>query len=121
MCMKLKPKFNHHSGRGKGLLNQTKARMNRSKFKVTFVVIFDWKGIFFQEFVPRCQMVNKQLYQEVVARLMDAVHRKSPELWEKRTSMLHHDNAPAHMSLLFRSYLQNIRNTLWPIHPILRT
>jgi len=95
--------------------------MSRSKFKVIFVVIFVWKSIFFQEFVPRCQMVNKQLYQEVVARLMDAVRRKSPELWEKRTLMLHHDNVPADLSLLMRSYLQNIRHTLCPIHPILRT
>jgi len=79
-------------------------------------VIFDWKGIFFQEFVPRCQMVNKQLYQEVVARLMNAVRRKNPQLWEKRTSMLHHDNAPADVSLLIRSYLAKRQTYVVP-HP----
>ena len=55
--------------------------------------------------VPRGQMVNKQLYQEILARLRETVRRKRPELWENRTWMLHHDNAPAHASLLIRSYL----------------
>jgi len=45
------------------------------------------------------------LYQEVVARLMDALRRKRPELWENQTWMLHHDNSSAHVSLLIRSYL----------------
>jgi len=42
--------------------------------------VFDWKGIVYHEFVTRDQMVNKQLYQQVLARLRDAVRRKSPEL-----------------------------------------
>ena len=33
------------------------------------------------------------------------MRRKRPELWENQTWMLHHDNAPAHASLLIRSYL----------------
>jgi hypothetical protein len=37
------------------------------------VVFFDWKGIVHHEVLPRGQMVNKQLYQEVLARLMDAI------------------------------------------------
>ena len=56
------------------------------------VVFFDWKGIFHHEFVLRGQMVNKQLYQKVLARLRDAVRRKRPELWENQTWML-----PAHV------------------------
>ena len=31
------------------------------------VVFVDWKGIVHHELVPRAQMVNKQLYQEVLA------------------------------------------------------
>ena len=73
--------------------------MSRSKIKVMLVVFFDWKGI-----VHR-QMVNKQLYQEVLARLRDAVRRKRPEMWENHTWMLHHNNAPGHASLLICSYL----------------
>jgi len=90
---------------GKGSPRPKKARMSRSKIKVLLTVFFDWKGSVHHEFVPCVQMVNKQLYQEVLSRLRDAVHRKRPGLWENQTWMLHHDNAPAHASLLIRSYL----------------
>jgi len=56
--------------------------MSRSKIKAMLVGFFDWKGIFHREFVPRGQILNKQLYQEVLARLRGAVRRKRPELWE---------------------------------------
>jgi len=80
------------------------------------VVIFDWKGTVTHEFVPRGHMVNKQLYQEVLARLRDAVRRKRPELWENQTWMLRHDNAPVHASLLIRSYLAKHQTSVVP-HP----
>ena len=82
---------------------------------VMLVVFFDWKGIVYHEFVPRGQMVNKQLYQEILARLRD-VRRKRPELWENQTWMLHHDNAPAHASLLICSYLAKHQTSVVP-HP----
>jgi len=44
------------------------------------LVFFDWKGIVHHEFVPHGQMANKQLYQEVLAHLRDAVHRIRPEM-----------------------------------------
>jgi len=69
------------------------------------VVFYDRKGIVHHEFVPRGQMVNKHFYQEVLARLRDAVLRKRPELWQNQTWMLYHDNVPANASLLIRSYL----------------
>jgi len=61
-------------------------------------------------------MVNKQLYQEVLAHLRDAVHRKRPALWENQTWMLHHDNAPAHVLLLICSYLAKHQTSVVP-HP----
>ena len=53
----------------KGSPRPRKVRMSRSKIKVLLVVFFDWKGIVHHEFVPFGQMVNKQLYQEVLACL----------------------------------------------------
>jgi hypothetical protein len=53
-------------------------RESRSKIKVMLVVFFNWKGIVHHEFVPRGQMLHKQLYQDVLARLRDAVRRKTP-------------------------------------------
>ena len=38
-------------------------------------------------------------------RLREAVRRKRPEAWTNKTWMLHHDNAPAHASLLIREFL----------------
>ena len=101
---------------GKESPRPKKLWMSRSKIKVLLVVFFDWKGIVHHEFVPRGQMVNKQLYQEVLARLRDAVRRKMPKLWENQTRMLHHDNAPAHASLLIRSYLAKHQTSVVP-HP----
>jgi hypothetical protein len=89
--------------------------MSRSKIKVMLVVFFDWKGTVHREFVSRGQMVNKQLYQDVLARLMDDVHRQRPELWGNR--MLHHDNASAHASLLIRSYLAKHQTWVVPHSP----
>jgi hypothetical protein len=38
-------------------------------------------------------------------RLREAERRKRPEGWKNKTWMLHHDNAPAHTSLLVRQFL----------------
>ena len=61
-------------------------------------------------------MVNKQLYQEDLAHLRGAVCRKKPELWENQTWTLHHNNAPAHVSLLIRSYLAKLQTSV-VLHP----
>jgi hypothetical protein len=79
-------------------------------------VFLDWKGVVHHEFVARDQMVNKQLYREVLARLREAVRRKRPELWENQTWMLHHESAPAHVSLLIRSYVATHQTFIVP-HP----
>ena len=61
-------------------------------------------------------MVNRQLYQEDLARLRDAVRRKRPELWESQTWVFFHDNAPTHASLLIRSCLAKHHTSVVP-HP----
>jgi hypothetical protein len=62
-------------------------------------------------------MANKQLCQEVLARLIDAVRRKRPEFRENQAWLLLHDNAPAHASLLFRSYLAKHQASVVPHSP----
>lgn len=58
------------------------------------------------EFMPHDQMVNKQLHQEILAQLRDAVRRNRPELWTNQTVLVYHDNAPAHTSLFIRHYIE---------------
>ena len=101
----------------KGSPRPKKARMSRSEITVMVVCVcfFYWKGVVHHEFVPRVQMVNKQLYQEVLAPLRDAVRMKRHELWENQTWMLHHDNAPAPASLI-RSSLAKHQTSVVP-HP----
>ena len=41
----------------------------------------------------------------------------STELWENKTWILHHDNAPAHASLLIRSYLAKHQTPVVPRPP----
>jgi len=62
-------------------------------------------------------MVKKQFYQEILARLRDTVRRKRPELWENQTWMLHHDNVPADVTLLIRSYLAKLQTSVVPHLP----
>jgi len=74
--------------------------------KVMLIVFFfDWKGIVHHEFVPRGETVNKEFYLKVLKRLRESVRRERPGAWTNKTWMLHHDNAPAHASLLIREFL----------------
>ena len=77
-------------------------------------MFLDWNGTVHHEFAPCGQMVNKQLYQEVLVCLRDAVCRKRPELSENQTWMLHHNNALSHTSLLIYSYLAKHQTSVVP-------
>ena len=78
---------------------------------------FDWRGIVHFEFVPRGETVNKEFYLNVLKHLREAVRRKRPEAWTNNTWMLHHDNAPAHASLLIREFLTKHEMTVVPQAP----
>jgi len=56
--------------------------------------------------VPRGETVNKEFYLNVLKRLRPVMRRKRPEAWTNNTWMLHHDNAPAHASLLIREFFR---------------
>ena len=45
------------------------------------------------------------------------MQRKRPEAWTNNTCMLHHDNAPAHASLLTREFLKKHETTVVPQPP----
>ena len=117
MGMMLKPRCCRCGGWGNGLLYQIKHGWDGQRSRWCWLFFFfDWKDIVHHEFVPRCQKVNEQLYQEALEGLMDAVRWKRSEMWENQTWMLHHDNAPAQASLLIRSYLAKHQTSVAP-HP----
>ncbi|UYV79202.1 hypothetical protein LAZ67_17001493 [Cordylochernes scorpioides] len=82
-----------------------KARQVRSNVKVLLTVFFDCRGVVHHEFLPQGRTVNKEYYLQVMRNLREAIRQKRPDLWKNKNWLLHHDNAPAHTSLLVRDFL----------------
>ena len=94
-----------------------KARQVRSNVKVLLTVFFDYHGVVHQEFLSQCRTVNKEHYLEVMRRLRETIRKKRPELWKHNSWLLHHDNAPAHSSLLVRNFLDKNNTVIMPQPP----
>ena len=65
---------------------------------------FDVHEIVDAEFLPQGQTINQQVYKNILRHLMRSVREKRRELWETRSWLLHHDNAPAHNALGIREF-----------------
>ena len=77
-------------------------------------VSFDFHGVVHQEFLPQGRTVNKEYYLEVMRRLREAIRKKRPESWKNNSWLSHHDNAPAHSSLLVRNFLAKNNTFIMP-------
>jgi hypothetical protein len=80
------------------------------------IVFFYIKGIVHKEFLPPGQTVNGKFYSEVLKRLRESILRKRPDKWKNNNLFLHHDNAPAHTSLV-RQFLVSNKTTVIPPPP----
>jgi hypothetical protein len=80
------------------------------------IAFFDIKGIAHKEFVSTSQTVNSGFYCDVLRRLCENVGRRSPERWREQTWLLHHNNAPAHTSVLTQQFLAKQKMAITP-HP----
>ena len=60
------------------------------------IAFFDVNGIVHAEFVPQGETINQLVNKNILRRPMRLVRKKRRELWETRSWLLHHDNAPAH-------------------------
>jgi hypothetical protein len=69
------------------------------------------------EFVPPNTTVNSDFYCDVLRHLRENVRRKRPELWCNHNWLLHHDNAPAHMSLKTTEFVTNNNMVIIPHLP----
>jgi len=65
---------------------------------------------------PLGQTVNGNFYSEVLRRLRENVRRKQPEMRKNGDWLLHHDNVPAHTSLVVREFLTK-NNMTTVLHP----
>ena len=94
-----------------------KARQVWPNVKVMLTVFFDFNGIMHHEFFPWGQTVNKEYYLQVQRRLREAIRKKRPDLWKHNLCLLHHDNPPAHTSLLVREFLAKNNTVTMPQPP----
>ena len=69
------------------------------------IALFDVRGIVQAEFSPQGQTINQHVYKNILRRLVRSVREKRRKLWETRSWLLHHDNAPAHSALKTREFL----------------
>ncbi|UYV74174.1 hypothetical protein LAZ67_11002320, partial [Cordylochernes scorpioides] len=94
-----------------------KARQVRSNVKVLLTVFYDCRGVVHHEFLPQSRTVNKEYYLQVMRNLREAIRQKRPDLWKNKNWLLHHDNAPAHTSLLVRDFLAKNNTLMMPQPP----
>ncbi|UYV68226.1 hypothetical protein LAZ67_5003465 [Cordylochernes scorpioides] len=74
-------------------------------------------GVVHHEFLPQGRTVNKEYYLQVMRNLREAIRQKRPDLWKNKNWLLHHDNAPAHTSLLVRDILAKNNTLMMPQPP----
>jgi hypothetical protein len=77
---------------------------------------FDIEGIVHKEFVPPGQMVNGKFYYNILRQMRENIQHKHPDRWRNNSWALHHDNAPAHTSLVVQQFLASTKMTFIP-HP----
>ncbi|UYV61773.1 hypothetical protein LAZ67_1006451 [Cordylochernes scorpioides] len=94
-----------------------KARQVRSNVKVLLTVFSDCRGVMHHEFLPQGRTVNKEYYLQVMRNLREVIRQKRPDLWKNKNWLLHHDNAPAHTSLLVRDFLAKNNTLMMPQPP----
>ncbi|UYV78442.1 hypothetical protein LAZ67_16001387 [Cordylochernes scorpioides] len=94
-----------------------KARQVRLNVKVLLTVFFDCRGVVHHEFLPQSRTVNKEYYLQVMRNLREAIRQKRPDLWKNKNWLLHHDNTPAHTSLLVRDFLAKNNTLMMPQPP----
>ncbi|UYV75253.1 hypothetical protein LAZ67_12003104 [Cordylochernes scorpioides] len=94
-----------------------KTRQVRSNVKVLLTVFFDCRGVVHHEFLPQGRKLNKEYYLQVMRNLREAIRQKRPDLWKNKNWLLHHDNAPAHTSLLVRDFLAKNNTLMMPQPP----
>jgi len=82
-----------------------KARQVHSNIKSMLIIFLTFEELCIREFVPPGQAVNGKFYCEVLRQLRENVWGKRPEMWKKGDGLLHHDNSPAHTSLVVRKFL----------------
>jgi hypothetical protein len=79
-------------------------------------LFFDIEGIVHKEIVPPGQTVNGKFYCNILRQLSVNIWHKLPDEWHNNSWTLHHENAPAQLSLFVQQFLVSTNTTVIP-HP----
>ena len=82
-----------------------KSRISKSKVKVMLIAFFDMRRIVHKEFLPQGHTISQHIYKDILRRLMRSVHEKRQKLWDEKSWVLHHSNAPSHTALSLQEFL----------------
>ena len=69
------------------------------------ITFSDVRGIVHSEFLPQGLVISQQVYKEILRCLLRSVREKRRELWQDKSWLLHHNNAPVHNALSIRQFL----------------
>lgn len=100
---------------GKGEPTPKKAKTILSANKVMATVFWDARGIIYIDYLEKGKTITGQYYAELLQRLKHEVQIKWPHLAKKKI-LFHHDNAPAHSSIVAMSKIHELKFELIP-HP----
>jgi hypothetical protein len=73
--------------------------------KAMTIVFFDIRCVIMIKWVPEGQRVNQKNYLELLTKLRERVRKERPELWKKKSRILHQEKAPAHNVLAVKQFL----------------
>jgi len=76
-----------------------------SNIKVMLTKFFDFNIIVLHEFLSQGQTITKEYYLQIKCRLHAIQKKKLPDIRKNNARLLHHDNAPAYITLLVREFL----------------
>ena len=96
---------------------KTDKSTSSSNVKILLTAFFDCNGVVYHKFLPQVHTVNKEYYLEVMRQLRITIHQKCTELWKNQSWILHHDNAPAHTSMLVCEFLVENKTVIMPQQP----
>lgn len=100
---------------GKGEPTPKKAKTILSANKVMATVFWDARGIIYIDYLEKGNTITGQYYAELLQRLKHEVQIKRPHLAKKKI-LFHHDNAPAHSSIVAMSKIHELKFELM-LHP----
>lgn len=94
-----------------------KAKVTLSFNKVMATVFWDARGIIFIDYLQKgtCKTINGEYYAALLQRLSEEIKTKRPYLVINKV-LFHHDNEPAHTSMIAMSKIHDLRFELLP-HP----